>query len=351
MQKVLVTGAGGLIGSAAVSFFCKKDFEVIGIDNNMRAYFFGEKGSVLWNIEALKKDHKNFIHLTTDIRQHKEVEAVFSKHAFDLIIHTAAQPSHDWAAKEPYTDFAVNAQGTLTLLETTRQYCPQAVFIFLSTNKVYGDHPNELPLIETETRYELPPDHKFYRGIDESMSVDQCKHSLFGASKLAADVLTQEYGRYFNMKTAVFRGGCLTGAQHSGVELHGFLSYLVKSIVRGTPYTINGYKGKQVRDNICSRDVVNACYEFYRKPRIAEVYNLGGSRHSNISMREAIAYIEAKTKKKANVTYSEQARTGDHIWYISDVSKFKSHYPDWDYTVTIEALLDRMCEFELAQQS
>jgi CDP-paratose 2-epimerase len=350
MKKILITGAGGLIGSEAVSFFCKKDFEVVGIDNNMRSYFFGEKGSVLWNIETLKKAHKNFIHLTTDIRQHKEVEEVFSQHAFDLIIHTAAQPSHDWAAKEPYTDFSVNAQGTLTLLETTRQSCPQAVFIFLSTNKVYGDHPNELPFIETETRFELPQDHKFFRGIDETMSVDQCKHSLFGASKLAADILTQEYGRYFNMKTAVFRGGCLTGAQHSGVELHGFLSYLVKSIVGGAPYTINGYKGKQVRDNICSYDVVNACYEFYKKPRVAEVYNIGGSRHSNISMREAIAYIEAKTKKKAKVTYSEQARTGDHIWYITDVSKFKSHYPEWNYTLTIEALLDRMCEFELHQQ-
>ncbi len=350
MKKVLVTGAGGLIGSEAVSFFSKKDFEVIGIDNNMRAYFFGETGSVLSNLDALRKDHKNFTHLTTDIRKPEQVEEVFAKDRFDLIIHTAAQPSHDWAAKEPYTDFSVNAQGTLNLLETTRRFCPEAVFIFLSTNKVYGDRPNDLPFIETETRFELPANHRFYRGIDESMRVDQCKHSLFGASKLAADILTQEYGRYFNMKTGVLRGGCLTGTHHAGVELHGFLSYLVKSIVHGKAYTIYGYKGKQVRDNICSYDVVNACYEFYKKPRIGEVYNMGGSRHSNISMREAIAYIEAKTKKKANIIYSEQARIGDHMWYISDVSKFKSHYPAWDYTVTIEALLDRLCEFELHRQ-
>ncbi|MBN1492511.1 MAG: NAD-dependent epimerase/dehydratase family protein [Candidatus Omnitrophica bacterium] len=347
MKKVLVTGAGGLIGSEAVSFFCEKDFEVIGIDNNMREYFFGKQGSVLWNISALKEKHSNFTHLTTDIRVHKEVEKVFKKHSFDLIIHTAAQPSHDWAAKEPYTDFAVNAQGTLVLLENTRQHCPEAVFIFLSTNKVYGDRPNELSLIEQETRYELPADHRYYNGIDESMSIDQCKHSLFGASKAAADIITQEYGRYFNMKTAVFRGGCLTGRQHSGVELHGFLSYLVKAIVHGLPYTIYGYKGKQVRDNICAYDVVNACYEFYKAPRIAEVYNIGGSRYSNISMREAISYIEAKTKKKANVKYSEQARSGDHMWYISDVSKFNSHYPAWNFSTTIEGLLDQMCECEL----
>jgi len=343
-MKILVTGSAGLIGSEAVRFFAQKGFEVIGIDNDMRKAFFGDEASTLWNRDLLIKEVANYTHIDIDIRDKAKIDEVFRQHQFGLIIHAAAQPSHDWAASEPETDFTVNANGTLILLEAFRRYCPEAVFIFTSTNKVYGDSPNKLPFIETETRYELGKDHRFYNGIDETMSIDSSTHSLFGVSKAAADLLVQEYGRYFNLKTASFRGGCLTGPCHSGTKLHGFLAYLIRCILRGEKYIINGYKGKQVRDNIDSHDLVNAFYCFYKNPRMGEVYNIGGSRHSNISVIEAVKKIEAITNKKANIEYSETPRAGDHIWYISNISKFKSHYPQWDFVYNIDQILARMCK-------
>ncbi|MFH1504778.1 MAG: NAD-dependent epimerase/dehydratase family protein [Candidatus Omnitrophota bacterium] len=344
MRTALITGSCGLIGAQAVEFLAQKDFKVVGIDNDMRAYFFGKDASTKENEEYLAGCFKDkYIHWNIDIRDKEKVEEVFKKYSFDLIIHTAAQPSHDWAAKQPFTDFEVNANGTLNLLENFRKYCPQAVFIFTSTNKVYGDTPNNLPLIEQESRWELPPEHYFYKGIDETMSIDSSTHSLFGVSKVAADLLVQEYGRYFGLKTACFRGGCLTGPLHQGAELHGFLAYLAKCVSTGRPYTIYGYKGKQVRDNIHSYDLVNAFWYFYQNPKVGEVYNMGGSRHSNVSMNEAITYFEKAFNKKAQIVYSEKNRVGDHIWYISDVSKFKSHYPDWNYTYDIYRTMDEIC--------
>lgn len=345
MKRALVTGSAGLIGSEAVKFFAEKGFEVVGIDNNMRSYFFGEEASTDWNRKKLEEKLKSaYIHHQADIRDNEAISKIFKKYKkFDIIIHTAAQPSHDWAAKEPFTDFTVNANGTLVMLENMRLHSPDAVFIFTSTNKVYGDTPNDLPLVELEKRWELPKDHPYYTGIDESMSIDQCKHSIFGASKVAADVMVQEYGKYFDFKTAVFRGGCLTGPSHSGAELHGFLAYLIKCINSGKKYTIFGYKGKQVRDNIHSHDLVNAFWHFYQKPRSGEVYNMGGARNSNISMLEAIEKIEKLLGKKANYELSDENRIGDHIWYISDVSKFKKHYPQWDFEYDIDAILKEMC--------
>lgn len=343
-MKALVTGSGGLIGSEAAKFFAEKGFDIIGVDNNMRSYFFGAEASTEWNQEKVQKQLKDsYTHYKADIRDNDAIEKIFKEHKFDIIIHTAAQPSHDWAAKEPFTDFSVNATGTLVMLENMRKYCPEAVFIFTSTNKVYGDTPNSLPLVELDKRWELPEDHPFYKGIDESMSIDNTKHSIFGASKVAADVMVQEYGKYFGFKTAVFRGGCLTGPSHSGAELHGFLAYLIKCINSGKKYTIFGYKGKQVRDNIHSHDLVNAFYHFYQKPRSGEVYNIGGARNSNISMLEAIEAIEKRLGKKANYELSEENRIGDHIWYVSDVSKFQKHYPDWKFEYDIDAILDEMC--------
>lgn len=343
-MKALVTGSGGLIGSEAAKFFAEKGFEIVGIDNDMRSYFFGKEASTEWNQQKVQKKLKDsYKHYKADIRDNDAIEKIFKEHKFDIIIHTAAQPSHDWAAKEPFTDFSVNATGTLVMLENMRKHCPKAVFIFTSTNKVYGDTPNSLPLVELEKRWELPEDHDFYKGIDESMSIDQTKHSIFGASKVAADVLVQEYGKYFGFKTAVFRGGCLTGPSHSGAELHGFLAYLIKCIYSGKKYTIFGYKGKQVRDNIHSHDLVNAFYHFYQKPRSGEVYNIGGARNSNISMLEAIDAIEKRLGKKANYELSTENRIGDHIWYVSDVSKFKEHYPEWDFEYDIDMILDEMC--------
>ena len=344
-KKLLVTGSAGLIGSESVRFFAKKGFEIYGIDNNMRSYFFGEEASTDWSKKRLQKELKDqYHHYNIDIRDFEGLQKLFKKHTFDLIIHTAAQPSHDWAAKEPLTDFAVNAVGTHNLLELTRLYSPKAVFIFTSTNKVYGDTPNVLPLVEEELRYELPKKHRYFNGIDETMSIDNSKHSIFGASKVAADVMVQEYGKYFGMKTAVFRGGCLTGPGHSGTQLHGFLAYLVKSIATGVEYTIFGYKGKQVRDNIHSHDLVNAFYHFYKKPRSGEVYNMGGSRQSNIPMLKEIPKIESIVRKKAKIKYSKKNRSGDHIWYVSDVSKFKSHYPKWNYTYDSDAIISEICQ-------
>lgn len=345
-KTVLVTGSGGLIGSQAVEFFIDKGFKVVGVDNNMRQYFFGKEGSTLWNSQRLMEEYqKDYTHIVADIRDEKAIERIFKEHKFDLVIHAAAQPSHDWAAKEPMTDFSINATGTLVMLENFRRYCPRSGFIFTSTNKVYGDRPNFLPLKELSTRYELPTTHQFYQGIDESMSIDACLHSVFGASKVAADVMVQEYGRYFKLNTGVFRGGCLTGPKHSGAVLHGFLAYLVKAIKQGITYQIYGYKGKQVRDNIHAYDLVNAFYHFYLKPRPGEVYNIGGGRFANVSILEAIAKIENVLGQKAKVEYVDQPRSGDHMWYISDVSKFKRHYPQWDFTYNIDQTIEAICKY------
>jgi CDP-paratose 2-epimerase len=334
MNIALITGSGGLIGSESVSFFSKKFDKIIGIDNDMRSYFFGKEASTNWNVSRIKENISNYEHYNIDIRNYEELEKIFKKYGTDikLIVHTAAQPSHDWAAKEPITDFGVNATGTLHLLELTRLHCEKAIFIFTSTNKVYGDNPNYLPLIETETRWEIDRNHAYFKnGIDENMSLDHTKHSVFGASKVAADVMAQEYGKYFNMNVGVFRGGCLTGPNHSGAQLHGFLSYLMKCTITGNHYTIFGYKGKQVRDNIHSSDLVNMFWEFYQSPKQGEAYNAGGGRFANCSMLEAIKMCEEISGNKLNYTYSEQARSGDHIWYISDVSKFQRDYPNWKY--------------------
>lgn len=345
MNIALVTGSGGLIGSESVSFLADKFDLVVGIDNNLRAYFFGGSASTDWNVSRIQEQFPNYRHYNADIRDYKSLEEIFNQYTTDisLVVHTAAQPSHDWAAKEPLTDFTVNANGTLNLLELTRLYCPEAVFIFTSTNKVYGDNPNFLPLVEKELRWEIQESHPYFKeGIDESMSIDNCKHSVFGASKVAADIMVQEYGRYFGMKTAVFRGGCLTGPNHSGAQLHGFLSYLMKCAITHQPYTIFGYKGKQVRDNIHSFDLVNMFWHFYNNPRSGEVYNAGGSRFANCSMLEAIHLCEEITGNKLNYSYSDTNRIGDHIWYISDVSKFKAHYPDWEYKYDIRHTLHEM---------
>lgn len=342
MDICLITGSGGLIGSEAAEFFSKHFDLIIGIDNDMRAYFFGESASTAWNVSRLKSKLENYRHHTADIRDYEKICSIFREYGSDikLVLHTAAQPSHDWAAREPFTDFGVNATGTLNMLEAAKNFCPEAVFIFTSTNKVYGDTPNELPLVELDTRWEISDEHPYYeKGIDEYMSIDQSKHSIFGASKAAADVIVQEYGRYFDMKTAVFRGGCLTGPNHSGAQLHGFLSYLAKCAVTGTKYTIFGYKGKQVRDNIHSYDMINAFLHFYKKPKSAAVYNMGGSRHSNCSMQEAIALAEKISNRKFNFEYAEDNRSGDHIWWISDVSRFRSDYPEWQYKYNIEEIM------------
>jgi CDP-paratose 2-epimerase len=350
-MKVLITGSGGLIGSESVKFFNEKGFEVYGIDNDMRKYFFGEDASTNSVVDKLERNIPYYTHFNIDIRNKEKIEEIFRENKFDLIIHCAAQPSHDWAAKEPFTDFEINANGTLNLLENFRKHCPEAVFIFTSTNKVYGDTPNKLPLIERETRWEIDPNHKYVNGIDESMSIDQSKHSIFGASKVAADILVQEYGKYFNLKTASFRGGCLTGPAHKGAELHGFLAYLAKCIYKGKRYYIYGYKGKQVRDNIHSYDLVNAFYHFFKNPRVGEVYNMGGSRHSNISMLEAIKKLEERFGKKAIIEYIDKNRAGDHIWYISDVSKFKKHYPEWEYEYNIDAIIDDIANLYLEENN
>lgn len=349
MRIALITGSAGLIGSESVAFFADKFDLVVGIDNNMRQYFFGADASTEWNQNRLQEAHANYAHRPADIREVSQLDPIFREFGTDikLIVHTAAQPSHDWAAREPFTDFTVNANGTLNMLEMTRQHCPDAVFIFTSTNKVYGDNPNYLPLIETETRWEIDENHPYFQdGIDEFMSIDHTKHSLFGASKVAADILVQEYGRYFGMKTGVFRGGCLTGPNHSGAQLHGFLSYLMKCAITGTQYTVFGYQGKQVRDNIHSWDLVNMFWHFYQNPRVGEVYNAGGGRHANCSMLEAIAICEQISGNKMNYTYSETNRIGDHIWYISNLNKFKNHYPDWtwkyDLHQTMEQIHDSM---------
>ena len=339
---VLVTGSGGLIGSESVAFFSGKFDTVVGIDNNMREVFFGKEASTAWNVQRIRRQYGNYLHHSLDIRDQAGVEKIYQQYSaqIKLIIHAAAQPSHDWAAKDPFTDFSVNANGTLNLLEMTRKYCPEAVFIFTSTNKVYGDAPNSLPLIERESRWEIEETHPFYQdGIDETMPIDQSLHSLFGVSKAAADLLVQEYGKYFGMKTVCFRGGCLTGPHHSGTLLHGFLAYLMKCLLTDTPYEVFGYRGKQVRDNIHSYDLVNMFWHYYRNPRKGEVYNAGGSRHANCSILEAIDLCESLTGKSLKWRYNEKNRIGDHIWWISNVNKFKAHYPGWHFRYNLEDIL------------
>lgn len=340
MKHCIVTGSGGLVGSETVKFFSAQGYHVIGIDNDMRKYFFGTSTKSM--SDYLAESIPTYNHQTVDIRDYKALEQLFQQvqQTLQCIVHCAAQPSHDWAAKEPLTDFNINAVATLNLLELTRQYCPKASFIFMSTNKVYGDNPNRLPVVEQETRYEVPN-----YAIDETMSVDHCKHSIFGVSKLAADAMVQEYGRYFGMNTVVFRGGCITGPNHQGAPLHGFLSYLVKCIVQDLPYTIYGYKGKQVRDNIHSFDLVNAFWEYHKNPKPAAVYNMGGGRENSLSILETIAYVNKMAKKTwAKYTYTDENRSGDHIWYISDLSKFQRDYPSWSITYPIDRVLGEIVQ-------
>jgi CDP-paratose 2-epimerase len=342
MSVALVTGSAGLVGSASVRFLANKKFDrIIGLDNDMRKYFFGREASTRWNLKKIREEVPNYLHHGLDIRNRRGVEKIFAEHGSDirLIIHTAAQPSHDWASREPFSDFTINANGTLVLLEMMRLHAPKAVFIFTSTNKVYGDNPNFLPFRELETRWEIEAGHPYAGGIDETMSIDRTMHSLFGASKVAADVLVQEYGRYFGLKTACFRGGCLTGPDHSGAQLHGFLAYLMKCAITGQSYTVFGYKGKQVRDNIHSADLVNMFWHFYKAPKSGEVYNAGGGRFSNCSMLEAIALCEEITGKTMNWTYSETPRRGDHIWYVSSLKKFQADYPGWRMTRDLRQIL------------
>ncbi len=343
MSVALVTGAGGLIGSEAVSFLTGKGLDVVGIDNDMRAYFFGDEASTRWRLDELRARYQRFRHIALDIRDFGAITSLLEDISKDLylVVHAAAQPSHDWAAREPFTDFGINASGTLNVLEALRRHAPHAALVFTSTNKVYGDTPNALPLVEHEYRWEIAPGHPYFaRGIDESMSVDQTTHSLFGTSKLAADLMVQEYGRYFGMNTACFRGGCLTGGSHSGTELHGFLAYLMKCTVTGRPYTIHGHKGKQVRDNIHANDLVRAIWEYASAPKPGGVYNIGGGRFANCSMLEAIELCQQISGCHLNVTYSDESRRGDHMWWISDITRFQTDYPSFKLEYDIHATLE-----------
>ena len=345
MSVAVITGSAGLIGSEATRYFGAMGMDVVGVDNDMRRVFFGAEASTAHNVQHLQAElGSRYAHHSLDIRDRGAVDALLARYgdAISLIIHTAAQPSHDWAAREPFTDFDVNAVGTLNMLEAARQRCPEAVFIFTSTNKVYGDTPNRLPLVEQETRYEIAPGHTYEGGIREDMSIDQCLHSLFGASKVAADVLVQEYGRYFGIRTACFRGGTLTGPQHAATQLHGFLAYLMRCIMTETPYTVFGYKGKQVRDAIHSNDLIRAFDAFFQAPRIAEVYNIGGGRFSNCSMLEGIEAGQRIAGRRLQYTYQEQNRVGDHIWWIGDNGKFQSQYPEWKQEYNIQAILQEI---------
>jgi CDP-paratose 2-epimerase len=361
MKIAIITGSAGLIGSQACDFFSNKGYKIIGIDNDMRAYFFGESSSTKDSLESLKSKINDYEHYNIDIRDYQKLNEVFSKYSsdIDIVIHTAAQPSHDWAVNEPLTDFGINATGTINMLEVTRLNCPKATFIFTSTNKVYGDRPNynydtgrideyNLLIKELDTRYEgINRITGELSSIDETMSIDNTKHSVFGSSKVAADVMCQEYGKYFGMNVGIFRGGCLTGPNHAGAELHGFLSYLVKCIVNNKPYTIFGYKGKQVRDNIHSWDLVNMFWHFHQNPKQGEVYNAGGGRDNSTSILEAINTINRINGTNwSNYTISEQNRIGDHIWYISDLRKFRTHYPDWNITINLEETIKQMVDFE-----
>jgi CDP-paratose 2-epimerase len=330
----LVTGSCGLIGSEVTAYFARLGFAVIGIDNNFRATFFGPEGDTQWSLERLERSCPNYRHVSLDIRDREGVLGLVRDLRPSLIIHTAAQPSHDRAAAIPFLDFEINAVGTLNLLEAARQFCPETPFIHMSTNKVYGDLPNSIPLRETETRWDYA-DPAYENGIPETFSIDQSKHSLFGASKVAADVMVQEYGRYFNMPTCCLRGGCLTGPNHSGVELHGFLSYLIKCNIEGREYKVFGYKGKQVRDNIHSEDVARFMHEFYQRPRSGEVYNIGGGKQNACSILEAFRMVEEITGEPQRWSYVDQNRAGDHICYYSDLRKMQTHYPRWSITKSL----------------
>ncbi len=341
MKRLLVTGSSGLIGSESVTYFAERGWEVHGVDNNMRRDFFGPDGDTTWNLNRLKASTRNFHHHTVDIRDRASVLATVQSLQPAFVIHCAAQPSHDLAASRPFDDFDVNAVGTMNLLEATHRHEPDAVFCHLSTNKVYGDAPNELALQELATRWDYA-DPAYANGIPETFRIDRCKHSLFGASKVAADIMVQEYGRYFGMKTACYRGGCLTGPAHSAAELHGYLAYLVKCCKSGRHYRIFGYKGKQVRDNIHAHDVCRALEAFYQQPRCGEVYNLGGGRGNSISVLEAIEAAQAATGRKLDYEYLDQARAGDHICYISDLRKLKEHFPGWDITIKLPQIFEEI---------
>jgi CDP-paratose 2-epimerase len=347
VSVAVVSGSAGLIGSEAARHFAGLGLHVVGIDNDMRRYFFGPDGSTAWSLRRLTGELGSaYTHVDVDIRDRDGLARVFATYGRDVavVIHSAAQPSHDWAAKEPYTDFDVNAVGTLNMLENTRQHAPDAAFIHCSTNKVYGDRPNSLPLVELETRYEIAPDHPYADGVTETMSIDDCLHSIFGVSKVAADVMVQEYGRYFGLRTACFRGGTLTGPAHSAAELHGFLAYLMRCVMEGRTYNLYGYKGKMVRDAIHSHDVLTAFEAFFREPRTAEVYNLGGGRFANTSHIEAFRLAEEITGRPAKINYVEQARVGDHQWWVSSMAKFSEHYPGWKMTYDIPAILREIYE-------
>ena len=346
MSVCVVTGSAGLIGSEATTYFAGLGFDVVGIDNDMRRVFFGQTGSTAWNVERLKGALRSYRHYSVDIRDREAVLRLFSRYAgnINLVIHAAAQPSHDWAAREPFTDFDINATGTLNVLEATRRHCPDAVFIFTSTNKVYGDAPNRLPFVECETRYEIEEGHTYSDGIREDMSIDTSLHSIFGASKAAADIMVQEYGRYFGIRTACFRGGTLTGPHHSAAQLHGFLAYVMRCAMTGTPYTVFGYKGKQVRDVIHSWDLIRAFHEFFKDPKTAEVYNMGGGRFSNCSVLEAIQLCQEVSGAKLQWSYADKNRTGDHIWWISDNGRFQAQYPEWKPEYGLERIAKDICE-------
>ena len=344
MKIALITGSCGLVGSESSIFFSKKGFKIIGIDNNYRKFFFGKEGDISWVKKKLKKDLKNYKHSGIDIRNYKNLEKIFKKFKkqIKVIIHAAAQPSHDWAKNQPFVDFDINAKGTLNLLELTRIYSPQAPFIFMSTNKIYGDNPNKLPLKEMNTRWEIQKSHKYLSGIDETMSIDNCTHSFFGSSKSYADLIVQEYGKNVGLKTVCFRAGCITGPNHSGAKLHGFLSYLVKASLQKKKYTLIGYKGKQVRDNIHSQDLIACFWEFYKKPGYGEIYNAGGGRFSNCSVMEALNIVEKISKIKIKRKILKENRVGDHIWYISNMKKFKKKYPGWKQKYSTKRIIGEL---------
>jgi CDP-paratose 2-epimerase len=347
MDVALVTGSAGLVGSAAVEVFSEAGYEIVGIDDDSRARFFGPEASTASRRRELEAAIPSYHHELVDVRDERAVDRIFATYGFDIrcVIHAAGQPSHDWAAHDPRTDFDINARASLQLLERTRARCPEAAFIFMSTNKVYGDGPNQLPLVESATRWELDATHPYFEhGIDESMSVDRCTHSLFGASKLAADVMVQEYGRYFGMDTVSFRAGCVTGPAHAGASQHGFLSFLVKCAVEGREYPILGYRGKQVRDNLHARDLAAMFLEFVRKPRKGEVYNAGGGRRIHCSLLEAVAALERLTGEKMRTRYVDEPRVGDHIWYVSDTRRFETHYPAWKRRYDLDAILAELVD-------
>jgi CDP-paratose 2-epimerase len=345
MSIAVVTGSAGLVGSEAVLHFGGLGLDVVGIDNDMRRTFFGDEASTASTRGELERRlGPRYEHRELDVRDREGILALFARYgrAIELVVHAAAQPSHDWAAREPVTDFDVNAVGTLNVLEATRRHAPEAVFVFTSTNKVYGDRPNALPLHEEETRFEIDPQHTYADGIREDMPIDGCLHSLFGASKVAADVLTQEYGHYFGLKTACFRGGTLTGPQHAATQLHGFLAYVMRCTMTRTPYTVFGYGGKQVRDAIHSRDLIAAFDAFFRAPRVAEVYNIGGGRFSNASVLEAIALSEEIAGLELTWSYTDEHRVGDHVWWIGDNGRFQSHYPEWRLEYDVRRILEEI---------